>query len=155
MATQGNFPAATRALNMTRPTPLESGEGAGRDLGHTSVRPRRPGVFLTEPGTHLHRVTYQLHTLHQEADEILSVAGELSTGRIRMGSDGSHHLILIVAEFSRRYPEPDLSLDMGNADRVLSDLRKPRIDVAVLARADPDPLLRALPFSETLLEIKG
>ncbi len=109
------------------------------------------GVILTELGSRLHQLTQRLYNLKEEAEEILSAARELSTGRIRVGSDGPHHVIPIVAEFKRRHPDLDISLDMGNADRVLKDLRESRIDVAVLARADDDPRLYVLPFRTSRL----
>lgn len=113
------------------------------------------GVVLTELGTRPHRMTHRLYNLDREAEEILSVAPKLGAGRIRVGPGRLPPLVPVVAESNRRYPEPGLSVDISDAGRVPRDLRKPGIGVAVPARADPDPRLRALPFSETALEIRG
>jgi DNA-binding transcriptional LysR family regulator len=153
VATQGSFTTAARPLNVTQPT-LSSQLKALEEIDGMRLFDRvGRGFVLTELVTRLRGVTQRLYDLEEEAEKILLAARGLSTGGIRVGSDGPHHIIPIVAEFNRRYPELDLSLGMGNADRVLRDLRESSIDVAVLARADDDPRLRALPFSDNLLEI--
>ena len=151
VATQGSFTLAARALNVTQPT-LSSQVKALEETYSVRLFDRvGRGVALTDLGQRVHDVTRRLYSVEEEAEEILSAAGELRTGRIRVGSDGPHHVIPIIAEFNRRYPGLDLSLDMGNADKVLRDLRESRIDVAVLASADDDPRLYVLPFCTSRL----
>lgn len=151
VASRGSFTTAARGLNVTQPTLSSQVKALEETYGIRLFDRVGRGVVLTELGARLHEVTRRLYNLDEEAEEILSAARELSTGSIRVGSDGPHHVIPIVAEFKRRYPDLDLSLDMGNADRVLKDLRESRIDVAVLARADADPRLYVLPFGTSRL----
>ncbi len=151
VATHGSFTSAARALNVTQPTLSSQVKALEESYGIRLFHRVGRGVALTELGFRLFEVTQRLYNLEEEAEEILSAARELNTGSIRVGSDGPHHVIPIVAEFNRRYPELELSLDMGNADRVLRDLRESRIDVAVLARADDDPRLYVLPFRRSRL----
>lgn len=151
VATRGSFTTAARALNVTQPTLSSQVKALEEAYGARLFDRVGRGVVLTELGHRLHEVTQRLYNLEEEAEEILSAARRLDTGRIRVGSDGPHHVIPIVAEFNRRYPGLDVSLDMGNADRVLKDLRESRIDVAVLARADDDPRLYVMPFSKSRL----
>ncbi|MDX1514562.1 MAG: LysR substrate-binding domain-containing protein [Gammaproteobacteria bacterium] len=146
VATQGSFTTAARVLNVTQPTLSSQVKALEESYGVRLFHRVGRGVTLTNLGTRLLDVTQRLYHVEEEAREILSSARKLDTGNIRVGSDGPHHVIPIVAEFNRRYPDLELSLDMGNADRVLSDLRESRIDVAVLARADDDPRLYVLPF---------
>lgn len=151
VATQGSFTTAARALNVTQPTLSSQVKALEDSYGIRLFDRVGRGVVLTELGARLHRVTQRLYNLEEEAEEILSAARELDTGSIRVGSDGPHHVIPIVAEFNRRFPNLALSLDMGNADRVLRDLRESRIDVAVLAQAAADPRLYVLPFRSSRL----
>ncbi|MDH3316066.1 MAG: LysR substrate-binding domain-containing protein [Gammaproteobacteria bacterium] len=151
VASRGSFTTAARALNVTQPTLSSQVKALEQSYGIRLFDRVGRGVILTELGSRLHEVTQRLYNLEEEADEILSAARELSTGSIRVGSDGPHHVIPIVAEFKRRHPDLDISLDMGNADRVLKDLRESRIDVAVLAQADDDPRLYVLPFRTSRL----
>ena len=151
VASRGSFTTAARALNVTQPTLSSQVKALEESYGIRLFDRVGRGVVLTELGSRLHEVTRRLYSLEEEAEEILSAARELNTGSIRVGSDGPHHVIPIVAEFKRRHPQLDLSLDMGNADRVLKDLRESRIDVAVLARTDDDPRLYVLPFRTSRL----
>ncbi len=151
VASKGSFTSAARALNVTQPTLSSQVKALEETYGIRLFDRVGRGVVLTDLGTRLHEVTRRLYYLEEEAEEILSAARKLSIGSIRVGSDGPHHVIPIVAEFKQRYPELDISLDMGNADRVLKDLRESRIDLAVLARADDDPRLYVLPFSTSRL----
>lgn len=151
VASKGSFTTAARALKVTQPTLSSQVKALEQTYGIRLFDRIGRGVVLTELGARLHEVTRRLYNLEEEAEEILSAARELNSGSIRVGSDGPHHVIPIVAEFKRRYPELELSLDMGNADRVLKDLRESRIDLAVLARADDDPRLYVLPFGTSRL----
>ena len=151
VAAQGSFTRAAHALNVTQPTLSSQVKTLEEHYGVRLFDRVGRGVALTELGRRVHDVTRRLYSLEEEAEEILSAARELSTGHIRVGSDGPHHVIPIVAEFNRRYPGLDLSLDMGNADRVLRELRESRIDVAVLASAADDPRLYVLPFRTSRL----
>ncbi len=151
VASKGSFTSAARALNVTQPTLSSQVKALEETYGIRLFDRVGRGVVLTDLGTRLHEVTRRLYYLEEEAEEILSAARKLSIGSIRVGSDGPHHVIPIVAEFKQRYPELDISLDMGNADRVLKDLRESRIDLAALARADDDPRLYVLPFSTSRL----
>ncbi|MFQ5545275.1 MAG: LysR substrate-binding domain-containing protein, partial [Acidiferrobacterales bacterium] len=90
----------------------------------------------TEIGSTLFAITQRLFTLEEEAEDLLGAARELQGGQIKVGADGPHHIIPILAAFNRRHPGLDVSLSMGNADKVLEDLRNHRIDVAVLAKVD-------------------
>ncbi len=151
VASRGNFTTAARALNVTQPTLSSQVKALEQSYGIRLFDRVGRGVILTELGSRLHQLTQRSYNLEEEAEEILSAARELSAGSIRVGSDGPHHVIPIVAEFKRRHPNLDISLDMGNADRVLKNLRESRIDVAVLARAEDDPRLYVLPFRTSRL----
>ena len=146
VAAAGSFTAAARALHVTQPTlsaqvkALEEYHDAG--LLERGAR----GVRLTPLGENLYAVSGRLFAAEQDAEELLAGARELQHGLLRVGADGPHHVIPVVAAFTRRYPGLDVSLDMGTADRVLRDLREQRIDVALVARVDADPRLYALPF---------
>ena len=151
VASRGSFTAAARGLNLTQPTLSSQVKALEETYGIRLFHRVGRGVTLTELGARLLEVTQRLYTLEEEAEEILSAARELNAGSIRVGSDGPHHVIPIIAEFNRRYPDLELSLDMGNADRVLRDLLESRIDVAVLASAGDDPRLYVFPFRTSRL----
>jgi len=131
VASKGSFTTAARALNLTQPTLSSQVKALEGIYGNRFFDRVGGGVVLTELDARLHGITRRLYNLEREAEEIRSAARALSTGSIRVGSDGPHHVVPIVAELKRRYPQPDLPLDMGNADRVLKDLRESRIDLSL------------------------
>jgi aminoethylphosphonate catabolism LysR family transcriptional regulator len=151
VAREGSFTTAARALGVTQPT-VSSQVGVLEDTYGVRLFDRRGRqVVPTEIGDTLFAITQRLFSLEEEADEILTAARELDRGQIRVGADGPHHVIPILAAFNRRYPGLDVSLSMGNADTVLHDLRNYRIDVAVLAKVDEDPRLFAIPYRRSPL----
>ena len=151
VATEGSFTTAARALNVTQPTlsaqvrQLEDYHGVR--LFERTAR----GVVPTSLGASLLAITRPLFALAQEADELLSSSRELASGQLKVGADGPHHIIPVMAAFTRRYPGIVLSLDMGTADRVLRELREYRVDVALVARVDADDRLHSLPFRRSPL----
>ena len=98
-------------------------------------------VGLTALGKSLYSVTHRLFSLEEEAELLLMEARELNVGQLKVGADGPHHVIPLLAAFTQRYPNLDVSLDMRNAEKVLRDVTEFRIDVAVVAKGSDDPQL--------------
>src|SRR3546814_6955823 len=94
-----------------------------------------------------------MFSLEEEAAEMLTSARALQSGQIKVGADGPHHVIPILAEFSRRHPGIEIALTIGNSDKVLRDLLDYRTDVAVLAKLREDPRLHVLPYRRDRLVV--
>jgi len=151
VATAGSFTTAARALHVTQPT-LSAQVKTLEDYHGVKLLDRGPrGVRLTPLGESLYAQSQRLFAIERSAEELLSGARELQHGTLRIGADGPHHVIPVMAAFTRRYPGLDVSLDMGTADRVLRELREHRIDVALVARVDADPRLYSQPFRKSPL----
>jgi len=110
-------------------------------------------IAMTELGDQLLTVTHRLFALEEEADDLLAGARALTRGHLKVGADGPHHVIPLLAAFRRRHPGIGLSLTMGNADKVLADLFDYRTDIAVVARVPDDPRLTVLPYSRAPLAV--
>ncbi len=151
VAREGSFTTAARALAVTQPTVSSQVKALEDGYGVRLFDRRGRRVAPTELGNALFAITQRLFSLEEEADDILAAARELDRGQIRVGADGPHHVMPILAAFNRRYPGLDVSLSMGNADTVLNDLRNYRIDVAVLAKVDEDPRLFSIPYRRSPL----
>lgn len=151
VAREGSFTTAARALAVTQPTVSSQVKALEDGYGVRLFDRRGRRVVPTELGNALFAITQRLFSLEEEADDILAAARELDRGQIRVGADGPHHVMPILAAFNRRYPGLDVSLSMGNADTVLNDLRNYRIDVAVLAKVDEDPRLFSIPYRRSPL----
>lgn len=151
VASEGSFTTAARALNVTQPTLSAQVSALEKAYGVRLFDRTARGVILTSVGDLLLGITRRLFSLEMEAEETLSAARELKHGIIKVGADGPHHIIPVLAAFTRRYPGLDVSLDMGTADRILRELREYRIDVAILARVEADPRLYSVPFRKSPL----
>ncbi|MEE9595495.1 MAG: LysR substrate-binding domain-containing protein [Acidiferrobacterales bacterium] len=151
VAREGSFSTAARALRVTQPTISSQVKALESAYGVQLFDRRGRRVVPTEIGNTLFAITQRLFTLEEEAEDLLGAARELQGGQIKVGADGPHHIIPILAAFNRRHPGLDVSLSMGNADKVLEDIRNHRIDVAVLAKVDDDPRFFAVPYRRSRL----
>jgi len=151
VGTEGSFTTAARALNVTQPTLSGQVAALEKTYGVRLFDRTKRGVMLTTIGETLLGVTRRLFSLESEAEETLSAARELKHGILRVGADGPHHIIPVLAAFTRRYPGLDVSLDMGTSNRILRDLREYRIDIAIVARVEADPRFYSLPLCRSPL----
>lgn len=151
VATEGSFTAAARRLGVTQPTISSQVKALEDAYGVRLFERLGRGVLPTETGRALHDITRRLYTLEEEARELLDDAQALRTGQIKVGADGPHHVIPLLAAFVSRFPELDVSLEMGNAAHVMRAVRDSRIDVAVLAQPDDDPRLHAIELATSAL----
>lgn len=144
VARAGGFSAAARELHVSQPTltsqvrDLE--EAYGVELFHRLGR----GVQLTQTGRQLYAIAAQMAALESDALHLLRDEGSLRSGRLRVGAVSPYAAIDVVAEFSRRHPGVRIEASFGNSEEVLRGLREFRLDVAVLARLEDDPLLHGL-----------
>jgi len=146
VATQGSFTAAAEALQLTQPTLSDHVRGLEKRFGIKLFERRGRGVALTGMGHALLEITRRQFALEAEAEQLLARAQGIMSGTLRVAADGPHLIVPLLADFNRRYPGVELSIDFGNSERVLGELFALRADVAVLPDLDPDPRLHALPL---------
>jgi aminoethylphosphonate catabolism LysR family transcriptional regulator len=153
VARELSFTRAARVLNVSQPTLSAQVKALENDYGVRLFDRRGRRIVMTDLGDGLLDVTHRLFALEEEADDLLAGARALTRGHLKLGADGPHHVIPLLAAFRRRHPGLGLSLAMGNADEVLADLFDYRTDVAVVARVPDDPRLHVLPYSRAPLAV--
>jgi aminoethylphosphonate catabolism LysR family transcriptional regulator len=146
VAEEGGFTRAAAALNVTQPTLSGQVSALEESYGVRLFERRGRGVELTEIGRGLQEITRRLFDLEQEAEQLLSAARGLRSGRLRVGADAPYHLIPLLAAFNREYPGIKLTLSFGNSERVLQELFNRRSDVAMLPDIPADVRLHAVAF---------
>ena len=139
VASEGGF---TRGARAPRHQPA-GGHGAGAGAGASATASllfRRLGqrIELTEFGRELWQRTRRVFAELDDLEELLASAGELRVGRLEIGADGPFSVMDLVASFIARYPGVRVAVRIGNAARVLADLREARTDLAVLNLIEPD-----------------
>ena len=139
VAVTGSVTRAAEMLFVSQPTvtiqlrQLESAYGV--ELVH---RVRR-GIELSSLGRELFALTERVFALEQQAVDLLTNASGLLTGDLRVGGVAPHFVMRMLAAFSARYPDIQLSLTLGNSTETLRDIMEYRTDVAVIGEAGDRP----------------
>jgi aminoethylphosphonate catabolism LysR family transcriptional regulator len=145
VASAGSFTRAAAGLHVSQPTLSAQVKALEARHGVRLFDRRGRRVALTALGRTLLELTRRLFSLDGEIDQLLSEAGGLQRGELRIGADAPYHVIAAVAAFSRRYPGVRLALSAGNSEQLLHGLLEHRIDVAVVANLRPDGRIHAVP----------
>ena len=130
IAQSGSISGGAARLFLSQPA-------ASRELGELERRlgldlfdriPR--GVRLTEAGQLLYDYAKRIFALEQAAETALEELADLRRGRLAVGASstiGMYVLPARVAEFRRRYPGIDLTLEVGNTRAVEEHLLEHRV----------------------------
>jgi DNA-binding transcriptional LysR family regulator len=148
VARHGSFSAAADALSYTQSAVSQQIAALERETGTVLIDRARRGIRLTDAGRALvDHAEGIFASLAAAQDEIEAIAG-LRAGRLRLASfptAGASLVPLAVAEFTRRYPDVELSLVEAEPDESLPRLRAGELEVALvfdypdLPRAGTEP----------------
>jgi aminoethylphosphonate catabolism LysR family transcriptional regulator len=139
VARHGSFSAGARALGLAQPTVTTQVQALEKQHEVELFHRRGRGAQLTQVGMALLPVAQQLGALELDAFNLLHDAGQLNTGKLRIGAVGPFHVIEMVDAYHRLYPGVELSIRVGNSAEVLADLENYVTDIAVLAGARDEP----------------
>jgi LysR family transcriptional regulator, low CO2-responsive transcriptional regulator len=139
VAHAGSVTKAAQMLHVSQPTvtiqlrQLESAYGV--ELFHRTPR----GLQLTDVGRSLFALSERIFALEQEAVNLLTDARGALVGELRVAGVGPYFVMRMLSAFSRRYPEIQLSLSLGNSAEVVEGLREYRADVGVVGQPAGHP----------------
>lgn len=148
VAKTGGFTSAAEHLHVSQPTITTQVRLLEETYSIELFHRRGRAVHLTGLGEQLMQLSQQIFSLEADATQLLSNAGELRTGHLRVAAVGPHHVTRMLGGFSRRYPGIKVSVSTGNSQDVLERLLDYRADVGVLAQFVRDDRFMAVPFSE-------
>lgn len=145
VASEGGFTRAAARLVISQPAVTVQVIALEQAYGVELFHRRGQGVELTEFGrlmfAHSRRVFAQIEDL----EGLLAAAGSLQIGKLELGADGPFAVMDLLAAFVARHPGVEVVMRLGNATRVLSDLRERRTDVAMLNLTEPGDDLHRRP----------
>jgi len=95
-------------------------------------------LSLTPEGEALFVLTRQMFTAEAEIEDLLESTEKLQRGHLRLGADGPHLALDLVALFRRRHPQMTLELVLGNATQTWAAVLQSVVDVAILANPPSD-----------------
>src|SRR5450755_2601948 len=106
-------------------------------------------VALTEPGEILFEATQEIMATIDAAEQRIDDLKGLRGGRLRLGSSfpvGVYLLPSVLAEFRRRYPAVEVTLDISLSERIEAKLLANEIDLGLVSHDARNPRLLARAF---------
>ena len=138
VASEGGFTRGALRLGISQPAVTVQVRALEQRYGVLLFRRLGQRIELTEFGRELWQRTRRVFAELDDLEELMASAGELRVGRLEIGADGPFSVMDLVAGFIGRYPGVRVAVRIGNAARVLADLREARTDLAVLNLIEPD-----------------
>jgi LysR family transcriptional regulator, low CO2-responsive transcriptional regulator len=132
VASEGGFTRGALRLGISQPAVTVQVRALEQRYGVALFRRLGQRIELTEFGRDLWQRTRRVFAELDDLEELMTSAGELRVGRLEIGADGPFSVMDLVATFIARYPGVRVAVRIGNATRVLADLREARTDLAVL-----------------------
>lgn len=146
VAAQGSFTRAAKVMNVTQPTLSQQVKLLEETYGVRLLERSGRGVAVTALGNELFVITRRLFAAEQGAEELLSGARQLETGRLAIGADGPFHVLPLMRTFQERHPGPEVVLSVGNSAAILGDLFSTKLDIVVISELPGDARLFAIPL---------
>ncbi|MGH6947569.1 MAG: LysR substrate-binding domain-containing protein [Kiloniellales bacterium] len=147
VAAEGGFTAASRTLGIGQPTITSQVRALERYFSVELFYRRGRSVELTSAGRELFQIAQRIMVLEEEVRDLLNAYGGFHTGHIKVGAVGPYHAIEMLWAFNERHPGIQLSVTVGNSRDMVERLLDYSVDVAVLAHAEDDPRIFAMPYS--------
>ena len=147
VASEGGFTRGALRLGISQPAVTVQVRALEERYGVLLFRRLGQRIELTEFGRELWQRTRRVFAELDDLQELMASAGELRVGRLEIGADGPFAVMDLVAGFIARHPGVRVAVRIGNASRVLADLREARTDLAVLNLIEPNGELHAEPLS--------
>ncbi|MDH4558361.1 LysR family transcriptional regulator [Pseudomonas sp. BN417] len=151
VARLGSITQAAKKLGLSQPTvttQIRNLEGQyGVELFHRGGR----RLTVSEEGARLLPMVKVL--LQQEADIefFLRNCGQMQ-GTLRIGATAPYYILDLVRAFRERFPQTDVSLEIGNSQQVIEALEEYRVDLAASSqRLDDARLTRIVLGSDPLV----
>jgi DNA-binding transcriptional LysR family regulator len=142
VAARGSFSGAAEALSYTQSAVSQQIAALEREAGTVLVERSARGVRLTDAGTalvaHADAILARLDAAERELEAIAGLRG----GHLRLvafPSAGSSIMPLAVAEFRRRHPAVELSLEPAEPAEAMDGLKSGECDVALSLEASFEP----------------
>jgi DNA-binding transcriptional LysR family regulator len=142
VATRGSFSGAADALSYTQSAVSQQIAALEREAGTMLVERSARGVRLTDAGTalvaHADAIIARLDAAERELEAIAGLRG----GHLRLvafPSAAASLMPLAIAEFRRRYPAVELSLEPREPAQGMDGLKSGECDVALSLEASFEP----------------
>ncbi|HVJ43508.1 MAG TPA: LysR family transcriptional regulator [Dongiaceae bacterium] len=133
-----SFSRAAQMLGLTQPAISVQVTSLERAYRTDLVIRSGAQLGLTPEGEALFALTRQMFSAEAEIEDLLESTEALRRGHLRLGADGPHLALDLVALFRRRYHLITMELVLGNATQTLNAVLQSSVDIAIVANPPAD-----------------
>ncbi len=113
-------------------------------------------IYLTEEGRALFDYAKRIFACEKDLENVIEEMRELKRGVLRLGTTKTYaryFMPFLVTNFHEAYPQIKIHLDEGSSADMIHSLVDLKNEVAVIARAEENPDVRFIPFSQEELVV--
>ncbi|HVJ31529.1 MAG TPA: LysR substrate-binding domain-containing protein [Terriglobia bacterium] len=133
-----SFSRAAQMLGLTQPAISVQVTSLERAYRTDLIIRSGAQLGLTPEGEALFALTRQMFSTEAEIEDLLESTEALRRGHLRLGADGPHLALDLVALFRQRYPLITMELVLGNATQTLNAVLQSSVDIAIVANPPAD-----------------
>ena len=140
-AKSGRFAKAAEILGITQPAVSLQIRQLVNHLGGKVFERTGTGIVLTELGEMAIQYTEQVLNLIKDLEDKSRQFTNIEFGSVKIGASstpGNYILPTVIANFVELYPGIDVSLEISNTEKVVSQILSRRIDIGVGGRETTD-----------------
>ncbi|MEW6446467.1 MAG: LysR family transcriptional regulator [Pseudomonadota bacterium] len=150
-----NYTKAAQELHLTQPAVSMQVKQLEDVIGLPLFEQMGRQTFMTEAGRELHRYSSTITQLFAEMDDVFGALKGVERGAlsVSVATTASYFATRLLAEFSRAYPQIQISLDVTNREALLGQLERNERDLVIMGRPPADMDLEAEAFMDNPLVI--
>ncbi len=156
VARNSSFTRAAEELHLTQPTVSAQVKSLAESIGLPLYEQVGRNIFLTEVGESVASSCREIIKTFSNLEMKLDEFRGMKRGRLRVAvmSTAKYFMPLALGEFSKKYPDIDLSLTIGNREMVLKRIEQNLDDLYILGQIPSSNLdIEVVPFTPNPLVI--
>lgn len=150
-----NYTKAAQELHLTQPAVSMQIKQLEDVIGLPLFEQMGRQTFITEAGRELHRYSRTITHLFAEMDDVFGALKGVERGSlaVSVATTASYFATRLLAEFSRAYPQIQISLDVTNRETLLGQLEGNDRDLVIMGSPPSDMELEAEAFMDNPLVV--
>ena len=146
-----NFTAAAGELFITQPAVTAQIKSFEEFCNLKLFKKKGRRIYLTDEGRCLYMYAAKIFKYEKEIENVIDDMRELKRGILSLGTTKAYaryFMPLMITTFHKNYPNIKIQLNEGSSLDMIHSLLSFKIEVAVIAKAEDNPEVKFLPFSQ-------
>jgi len=146
----GSVTAAANRLNLTQPAVTLQLRNLQTLAGLPLIQRTGDGMVLTDAGLNVLALAERVEAALLDCERSLDMIAGRSGGRVSIAavSTAKYFVPFVIAAFSRRFPQVDVTLRIGNREDIREALRGYDLDIAIMGRPPVDVQVEIRPLGK-------